>query len=37
MFPREDGKLYPFDTFNLFYREKYERKKRIEKEKKKLN
>lgn len=35
MFPREDGKLYPFDTFNLFYREKYERKKRIESEKKK--
>lgn len=37
MFPREDGKLYPFDTFNLFYRAKYERKKRIiwEKEKRK--
>lgn len=33
MFPREDGKMYPFDTFNLFYREKYERKKRILSEK----
>lgn len=30
MFPQSDGKLYPFDTFNLFYRQKYERKKRIE-------
>lgn len=37
MFPREDGKLYPFDTFNLFYRQKYEKKKRIEEEKKKFN
>ena len=36
MFPREDGKLYPFDTFNLFYRQKYERKKRIESEAKKF-
>lgn len=33
MFPREDGKMYPFDTFNMFYRKKYEMKKRIEKEK----
>ena len=35
MFPREDGKMYPFDTFNMLYRKKYEMKKRIEKEKRK--
>lgn len=23
MFPKEDGKMYPFDTYNLFYRQKY--------------
>lgn len=37
MFPKEDGKMYPFDTYNLFYRQKYERKKRIQLEKEKHN
>jgi uncharacterized radical SAM superfamily Fe-S cluster-containing enzyme len=23
MFARPDGKMYPFDTYNLFYRQKY--------------
>jgi hypothetical protein len=36
MFPQADGKLYPFDTFNLFYRKKYDQKKRIEGEKRRL-
>ncbi len=35
MFPQADGKMYPFDTFNLFYRQKYDRKKRIQAEKEK--
>jgi uncharacterized radical SAM superfamily Fe-S cluster-containing enzyme len=35
MFPKEDGKMYPFDTYNLFYRQKYDRKKRIQIEKEK--